>query len=225
MKTILSLCLAVAALSSADAQVVRSDLSRRGDRTSVVNTPHRSDSGHRSSPRVQVSVGYGAGNLGYYRGHGYGYHGYRDFGYGTAFYGPRYAYGYAPSYSYYGGYGADYPYYGTTGYHGTTSGAANGLVLGALAGGIIGHNSGSLGHNGWRGAAWGAGLGWLLGSVADANRSAAVYRQAPVMVQPPAPVQVQAQPAAAAPAQPLTIINNYYYNATPMSGANTLFGR
>jgi hypothetical protein len=37
-----------------------------------------------------------------------------------------------------------------------------------------------------------------------------------------------AQPAPApAPAQtqPTTIINNYYYNSSPMSGANTLFGR
>lgn len=223
MKTILSLCLALAALSSADAQVVRSDLSRRGDRTTLLNSPHRSDSGHRHSPRVQVNVGYGAGHLGYYRGSGYGYHGYRDFGYRTYFSGPRYGYSYAPSYSYYGGYGADYPYYDTTGYYGTTSGASNGLLLGALAGGIIGHNSGSLGHNGWRGAAWGAGLGWVLGSIADANRSTAVYRQAPVIIQQP--TQVQAQPAAAAPTQPQTIINNYYYNATPMSGANTLFGR
>lgn len=216
MKTFLSLCLAVAALSSAHAQVVRSDLSRRGDRTTLLHSPHRGDAGHRHSPHVHVRVGYGAGNPGYYRGHGYGYHGYRDFGYRTY---------YVPSYSYYGGYGADYPYYGTTGYYGGTSGAANGLLLGALAGGIIGHNSGSLGHNGWRGAAWGAGLGWLLGSVADVNRSAAVYRQAPVVAQQAAPVQAQPAAAAVVPAQPQTIINNYYYNTTPMSGANTLFGR
>ena len=26
-----------------------------------------------------------------------------------------------------------------------------------------------LGRNGWRGAAWGAGAGWLLGSIIDAN--------------------------------------------------------
>lgn len=225
MKTILSLSLALVALSSAHAQVFRSEVGHRGNRdhrdATLLHTPGQGHHGTRHSPQVHVNVGYGSGNFGYYRGSGYGYGGYRDFGYNT--YSPRRGYGYWPSYSYYGGYGADYPYYTTNGYYGTTSGAANGLLLGALAGGIIGHNSGSLGHNGWRGAAWGAGVGWLLGSVADANRSAMVYRQSPVVLQQP--VQVQAPPAAAAPTQPVTIINNYYNSATPMSGANSLFGR
>lgn len=125
--------------------------------------------------------------------------------------------GYRGGRGYYGG-----GYYGSVGYYGGGyygSAATDGLFLGALAGGIIGHNSGSLHHNGWRGAAWGAGIGWLLGSVADYNRPAVVYQQAPAYVQ-------QAQPAAqqAAPQQ-VTIINNYYGNATPMSQANGLFGR
>lgn len=142
--------------------------------------------------------------------------------------GPAYYPSYYPAYGYYPGYGVDYPYYGNVGYYGSGSSAASGLWLGALAGGIIGNNSGTFGHNGWRGAAWGAGLGWLLGSVADANRrSAAAYEQPPVVVSRPAPVvTVPAQPAAASTApQQVTIINNYYNSSTPMSGANGLFGR
>ena len=101
------------------------------------------------------------------------------------------------------------------------------MFLGALAGGIIGHNSGSLGHNGWRGAAWGAGLGWILGSVADANRRAVIGERPLVYVESVRPVVVQApaQPAPAAAPQQVTIINNYYGNAAPMGQANTLFGR
>jgi hypothetical protein len=129
--------------------------------------------------------------------------------------------------AYYGGGG----YYGSGGYYGGGyyggSAAADGLFLGALAGGIIGHNSGSLGHNGWRGAAWGAGLGWVLGSVADANRRAVIWERPPVYVESARPVVVQApaQPAQAAAPQQVTIINNYYGNAAPMGQANTLFGR
>lgn len=166
---------------------------------------------YRNAPTVQVGVGYGRG---------YGHSGYGRRGYGYGYYGPRYGYAYAPSYGYYSGYGYGYPYYDDYGYYGTGSAATNGLLLGALAGGIIGNNSGEFRHNGWRGAAWGAGLGWLLGSVADANRRATVYQAAPAVQTVP----VQAQPAAA-PAQPITIINNYYNSSTPMSSANGLFGR
>src|SRR5882672_12607706 len=47
--------------------------------------------------------------------------------------------------------------------------AANGALLGGIAGAVIGHNSGSLSHNGWQGAAIGAGVGALLGAAADHN--------------------------------------------------------
>lgn len=108
--------------------------------------------------------------------------------------------------------------------------ARDGLWLGALGGGIIGHNRGfSHGRDGWRGAAWGAGAGWLLGSMLDANygyyRSYDDYsypRQ--VVVAAPPTVVVPAAPAAPAPQQ-VTIINNYYGNTSPMAGANSLFGR
>jgi uncharacterized membrane protein len=117
-----------------------------------------------------------------------------------------------------------YPSYVTSGYSPSPdyvrpNYAVAGTLLGGLAGAIIGHNSGSLSHNGWQGAAIGAGAGLLLGSLAEQN--ARVYEAAaspPVVVTTAAPV--------AAPA-PVTIINNYYNTpaATPMSGANSLFGR
>jgi hypothetical protein len=162
--------------------------------------------------------GYPRYGYGVYRSHGYGHH--WD-------YWPRIGFStiWAPSYGYpyYRGYGDGYPYYDTVGYHGGGSAATSGLLLGALAGGIIGHNSGEFRHNGWRGAAWGAGLGWLLGSVADAHRRPAAYPTAPV-VMPQPQVMPAAQPAAPAPQQ-VTIINNYYNSGSPMSAANGLFGR
>jgi len=127
--------------------------------------------------------------------------------------------------------------YGYGGYYGGRA-ASDGLWLGALAGGIIGHNSGgNWRHNGWRGAAWGAGAGWLLGSIIDANRGyydgygydygyyGYGYPRG-VALAPPQPAVIQSAPAPAAAApQQITIINNYYGNAAPMAAANSLFGR
>lgn len=93
------------------------------------------------------------------------------------------------------------------------------VLLGGVTGAIIGHNSGS--HNAWRGAAIGAGTGYVLTRIAEAPAPR------PVVIAQPAPaVYATQQPAAPAP-QNVTIINNYYYNApaTPMSGANAMFGR
>jgi len=120
------------------------------------------------------------------------------------------------------------------GYRGGSA-ANDGLWLGALAGGIIGHNRGfSHGRDGWRGAAWGAGAGWLLGSLIDSNRYSYGgydyaygydYPRAVVMSQPqPVVVQAASAPVPAAPQQ-ITIINNYYGNAAPMASANAMFGR
>ncbi len=173
-------------------------------------------------------------HLGVSYGNSYGRHGYQPglrYGGGHGYYGDSFrhhgpsrfsgwgGYSYAPVYNYYPGYGGGYPH-ATSGYYGYGSGATNGLLLGALAGGIIGHNSGEFRNNGWRGAAWGAGAGWLLGTIGDARRRA-VVTEPPLFVQP-APVA----PAPAAQAQPqqITIINNYY-NTSPMSSANGLFGR
>lgn len=137
-------------------------------------------------------------------------------------------------------------YYGYSGRRGAT----DGLWLGGLAGAVIGRNSGSLGHSAWRGAAWGAGLGYVVGSVADYDRRSYYGRDGydrgyygrgdygyygygsprRVVYEQPAVYQVAEgtpQPAAQPAPQNVTIINNYYGNApaNPMSGANSLFGR
>ena len=130
---------------------------------------------------------------------------------------PRYAYGYYP------GYGVDYPYYGV---YGSPSAASSGMLLGAIAGGIIGTNSGVFGHSGLRGAAWGAGAGLVLGSVVDAQRAREAYARpaAPTVVYAPAAAPAAASAPVPAAPQQVTIINNYY-GASPMSAANSLFGR
>lgn len=193
--------------------------SRAAGRATQVNAPYATSGGYvyRSEPSVRVGIGIGYGHgRGYWGNRGFGHIGYRDYGYWPRSYGRAY---YAPSFGYYDGYGYGYPYYNDYGYYGTGSAAANGLLLGALAGGIIGHNSGDFHHNGWRGAAWGAGAGLLLGSIADAYHRPVVVQSAPA-------VQVQAQPAVQPAPQQTTIINNYYNSSpTTMSGANSLFGR
>lgn len=212
MKLTLSLCCAVLAAAAAHAQ--------------VPVPGHRPGGGyiHRESPAVYAGFGYGHRDFGHRPGighrsygpwshhpgrpgHSYGYYRPRAtvrIGYG---YHPGYDYGYYPAYGYYPDYG-----YGSYG--------ASGLFWGGLAGAIIGHNSGTFRHDAWRGAAWGAGAGWLLGTIADASRRAVASEPAAVSAAP-----VAAVPAAAL-SQPVTIINNYYHApATPMSAANGLFGR
>lgn len=244
MKTSFALCLALVAVLPARAEIFGAHAARAAAQRANEHRQHRPDhaprhDGDRTSVHIGVGVGRGHGrshhgghfDRGYFHhGHRYGspwhhgrhghhgWSGHRGYGY---YYSP---YRYVPSYGYYSGYGYDYPYntdYGY-GYSRPASAAANGLVLGALAGGIVGHNSGDLRHSAWRGAAWGAGLGWLLGTVADSRRAATYHDSAPVVVQrAPAPsVQSAAQP------QQVTIINNYYNNnSTPMSAANGMFGR
>lgn len=204
MKAILALSLALVASTSVQAQIFRPNAGR----------PDRSDGPRDRGHAPAVHPGYHHG--GYYHRGGPSFY----LGFGPAYYSPYY-----PAYSYYPGYGPDYPYYGNSGYYGSGSAAANGLVLGAVAGGIIGNNSGSLHHSGWRGAAWGAGIGWLLGSIADANRRPVPYATAPAVVyQPTATLTAPATAPASSAPQQVTIINNYY-NSSPMSGANSLFGR
>lgn len=228
MKTTCCLLLAVATLTTARAEVFRSGAAHRS-RGDVTVSAHRSgdhrsyghgdygrhDYGHdRYRTHGHVGIGYGRG-YGYYSNPWY----YRS---GWGYYSPYRTW---PTYSYYPGYGLDYPYYSSYGYGAGSSYAANGLLLGALAGGVLGHNSGDFRHSAWRGAAWGAGVGWLLGAVADANRQPVVYSSAPVVTQPAAVMPATTQPTAPAQPQQVTIINNYYNSATPMSGANSLFGR
>jgi hypothetical protein len=170
----------------------------------------------RPGPAVAVRVGYG-----------YGHGPYRHFGHagysGSIAYGYYPGYRYAPGYAYYPGYGDAYPYYDSGAYVGSGSAAATGLWLGALAGGIVGNNSGEFRHNGWRGAAWGAGLGWLLGSVVDANRRVVASEPVPPTVyRVPAPAAAPASEPASPPAR---LLSREPAAASAMSAANGLFGR
>ncbi len=93
------------------------------------------------------------------------------------------------------------------------------VLLGGITGAIIGNNSG--GHNPWRGAAIGAGTGYVLGRITEAPP------RRTVVVAPPTSVIYANQSAVAPAPQNVTIINNYYSNAPVpvMSGANAMFGR
>jgi outer membrane lipoprotein SlyB len=135
-------------------------------------------------------------------------------------YGPSYHHSYGPSYRSYGYYGYSRPgyYYSDHSYR-RPSYAGSGLWLGGLTGAVIGNNSHW--HNSWRGAAWGAGAGLLIGAIADENARARDDRV--MVVQDTQPATMQS--AQSAP-QNVTIINNYYGGAsTPMSSANGMFGR
>lgn len=145
---------------------------------------------------------------------------------GYSYYGsPAYSYGSYP-------YGSSYysPSWGRPNY------AITGAALGGVAGGIIGHNS--RGRTA-EGVGIGAGAGLLLGGLAEYQaRRNDTYRYASPMYTPTAYVtpsagyftpSLQTLPATTAPSTPapqqITIINNYYGSSSPMSGANSLFGR
>src|SRR4026208_1641236 len=120
MKTALYLLVALLVVTPSQAEVFRSRVrSVAGD-----HVRH-----HHSSFSVGYYSGYRPGYLGYGYGRGFGSYVYRSPRFG---YYPGYDYGYYP----YANYGYD-----GSGYYGSGNGAANGLLLGALAGGIIGNNS------------------------------------------------------------------------------------
>jgi len=105
-----------------------------------------------------------------------------------------------------------------TAYYGRPNYATSGLLLGGLAGAIIGNNNG---HRTWQGGLIGAGVGLLLGGIAEQDARDREAAASPVYAPASAPAPTPAQ-------QPVTIINNYNTPApasTPMSGANSLFGR
>ncbi len=96
-------------------------------------------------------------------------------------------------------------------------------LLGGVAGAIIGHNNG---RRGWEGAAIGAGAGYVLGRLSEPSRghhpASRGYRPYPYYRQSESVLIA----APAAQPQQITIINNYYGGATtPMSNANSMFGR
>jgi uncharacterized protein YcfJ len=100
-------------------------------------------------------------------------------------------------------------------------------LLGGVAGAIIGHNNG---RRAWQGAAIGAGSGYLLGRLTEPSPAyrpvSAGYAPYYHYRRPATGVTYIATPAARSTPQQITIINNYYgTSATPMSSANTLFGR
>ena len=99
--------------------------------------------------------------------------------------------------------------------------AGNGLLLGAIAGAIIGNNSGSLGHDAWRGAAYGAGAGLLLGALAENSARRHEAAAAPLVISgPPA-----AATAAPAPTTAPVVVAPPAAPSTPMTEANRMFGR
>jgi len=148
-------------------------------------------------------------------------------------YGRDYGY-YAPSYASYRSplYHSDYSrsrdpgYYGSsyTPYASTRSRASTGLLLGGIAGAVIGNNSGDLRNNAWRGAAIGATSGWLLGSIAD-QRARERARASEINYQSSAPEQTAPEAPAQSAPQTVIINNNYYGPTSTMSSANSLFGR
>jgi outer membrane lipoprotein SlyB len=108
--------------------------------------------------------------------------------------------------------------------------AVTGTIVGGIAGGVIGHNH----HRQTaEGVAIGAGAGLVLGALAEeaARRDERLrYSQGVPVVAYPAPVAApsvatgppeNATPVQPAPQPPPSIVNR----ASPMSGANSLFGR
>lgn len=179
---------------------------------------------------VRAGYGYGYGHGGGFRHHhgGYPWHdrSYVSFGY----YDSPYAYSTYP-YSYYETpvVYSTAPAYAPPAYYVASrpSYAASGTILGGIAGAIIGHNSGDLHHNGWKGAAIGAGAGLILGSIIDnAERSSRPVESIPVYDNTARVTETQSAPAAQTQQAPVTIINNYY-NTSPsaMTSANSLYGR
>lgn len=162
------------------------------------------------------------------RGHSYGRgHSYSrthvSFGY-NPWYSYPYDRGYYGAYRapvYYGGYGS----YGYNSYRGRPSYATSGMLWGGLIGGVVGNNS--HGHHAWRGAAIGAGAGLLLGSVADENQR--YYQDQSVLEDARRAAEIRAaaeQTQQSTSPQNVTIINNYYGgSSTPMTSANSMFGR
>jgi uncharacterized protein YcfJ len=102
--------------------------------------------------------------------------------------------------------------------------ASTGLLLGGIAGAIIGNNSGDLRHNAWRGAAIGAGSGWLLGTIAD-QRARARDREQSVVIQRESDAATTTQAPVQTVPQTVIINNNYYGTSSNMTSANSLFGR
>ncbi len=101
--------------------------------------------------------------------------------------------------------------------------AASGAVLGALAGAVIGHNSGDLGHSPWRGAALGSVLGLGAGALAEKRARAREREEAQTALEVAAPVQPRAVPEDVTPSQKER--PRVAEKPSRMAEANRLFGR
>lgn len=157
-----------------------------------------------------------------------GFRGYTGYGFGWSPYGYYSSYS-RPNYIYldrdFDGYGYDrYSSY-DDGLYRRPNYAANGALLGALAGAVIGNNSGDLRHNSWRGAGYGSLAGYVIGSIAENNaqrRGAASVYEAPTQEVPQASA-VQARPSAPSEQRPVTA--SQQRSSSSMASANSLFGR
>lgn len=152
-----------------------------------------------------------------YYGHSHAYRGYPGYGYG-------YAYSSRPYVSYgYSDYGYDYSDYSS----GRSNYVGSGLFWGALGGAILGNNSGAFGHNGLRGAAYGAGAGLLIGAVAEssARRQEALAQRAEEVASARASVDNNVSAAAPSPAPAPKSVINKPASTSSMAAANSLFGR
>lgn len=116
-----------------------------------------------------------------------------------------------PSYSFY-----DYAY---SDWSARPNYAVNGTLLGALAGAVIGNNSGDLGNSSWRGAALGSVVGLAAGAVAEKRarerESAATAQAAPAKPEDVPALQPTSEGERVKPAK----------TSSRLAEANRLFGR
>ena len=206
MKTKLTLCVALLAATSAQAQVFRPEAVNGallggiaggiiGHQSGGNNGWQGAALGAAAGLLIGQAVGEANDDVRYGRG---------DYVYRSR---PAVSVGIGYSHGYYGPYRHGV-YHGHRGYRGTSWGISYGPAFG-------------YGYGYHR--AYGAGYPYY------GYGDTIYYRPAsqPVVVAPPQPVVVSAPaaPAAQPAPQPVTIINNYYNTPAPMSGANALFGR
>jgi uncharacterized protein YcfJ len=162
------------------------------------------------TPHSRTHYRYGSRHYSGYHG---GYYNRYDRG---GYYSPMYSSYREPLY-----YGSSYDRYSSGN---SSNRASTGVLLGGIAGAIIGNNSGDLRNNAWRGAAIGAGSGWLLGTIAD-QRARARDREQSVVVEGASDTATTTQAPVQTVPQTVIINNNYYGTSSNMSSANSLFGR
>lgn len=195
MKTTLSLCLALFAVASAQAQIFRSEAVNGAVLGGIAGgiIGHNSGSGNgwkgaaigsAAGLILGQAVGDARADRDYVRGGGYIYRSE-----------PRVSVGIGVGYGHYhGGYGH--------GYHGRYRG-----------------------YRPYHGYSWGVSYSPSYRYYYDSPSYVYRTEPAPVIVQQPQVVQAPAQPVQQAAPQQVTIINNYYNTPSPMSSANSLFGR